>query len=139
MSVVLTGTDLTVFGGAVYASYMISDLFGTSGMQFYGVKPTEAVNVPVVQAGDARFFDDGADHTSVENSSLKGVNVPLFIPIKSSNVVKRSQVDVRPDLSLLRNLGKQHGRNVGRVKTITLQCILATAASASSNKIIETS
>ncbi len=134
MAVALTLTETEVFGGAVFAAYTHTDYFGTSGMQFYGVRPTEVVNVPVTQQGDARFLDDGNDHTA-EDSSMIGQQVPLFDPIKSSNLVKQTQVDTRPDLALLENLGRQHGRNVGRTKTIGLLNMLAGAADGAGNNI----
>ena len=134
MAVALTLTETEVYGGAVFAAYTHTDYFGTTGMQFYGVRPTEVVNVPVTQQGDASFLDDGADHTN-EDSSFIGAQVPLFDPIKSSNLVKQTQVDTRPDLAILENLGRQHGRNVGRVKTIGLLNLLAGAADGAGNNI----
>lgn len=134
MSVTLTATETEVYGGAVFAAYTHGDYFGTSGMQFYGVRPTEVVNVPVTQQGDGKFLDDGDDHTN-EDSSMVGAEVPLFVPIKSSNLVKRTQVDTRPDLNLLQNLGRQHGRNVARIKTISLLNLLASASDGAGNNI----
>ena len=134
MAVTLTTTGTIVFGGAVFSAYMVSDLFGTAGMQFYGVRPTESVNVPVTQQGDAKFLDDGADHAN-EDSSMIAVNIPLFNPLKSSNLVKKSQVDTRPDLQLLMNLGKQHGRNVGNQKTRALLQIISSDADNAGNSV----
>lgn len=134
MAVDLSNTETEVFGGAVYMAYIHGDMFGTTGMQFYGVRPTEVVNVPVVRAGQAMFLDDGADHTN-EDSSMTGVQVPLFKPLKSSNIIKQSQVDVRPDLSILENLGKQHGRNVARMKTITILQMLAKSSDLAGNDV----
>lgn len=134
MAVDLTTTETEEFGGRVYQGYQFTDLFGMTGMQFYGARPTEVVNVPVVQKGDAKFLDDGGDHTD-DDSSMKGVGVPLFTPLKSMNTVKRSQVDTRPNLGLLRNLGLMHGQNVGELKTITCLNVLAGAADGAGNNI----
>ena len=134
MAVTLTNTDTEVFGGEVFAAYQVADLFGTEMMQFYGMRPTEAVNVPVTQGGTGKFLADGADHTN-EDSSIIGVTVPLFTPLKSSNIVLKSQVDVRPDLRLLENLGKQHGRNVGQQKTKTILQILSKSADDAGNSV----
>lgn len=134
MAVTLTNTETEVFGGRVFAAFQVADAFGSSMMQFYGMRPTEVVNVPVTQAGTAKFLGDGADHTA-EDSSIVGVSVPLFTPLKSSNIVKKEQVDVRPDLGLLRNLGKQHGRNVGQQKTKTILQIISKSADDAGNSV----
>ena len=51
MAVALTLTETEVFGGAVFAAYTHTDYFGTSGMQFYGVRPTEVVNLYALTSG----------------------------------------------------------------------------------------
>ncbi len=132
MAVTMTATDIEVYSGSVDAAYRLGDFFGNNKMKYFGMRPGELLNQPVVRRGDAKNLDDGADHTN-EDSSFLGTEIPLELAIKASNTVKKRQVDERPDLNILQNLGEAHGVNVAEGKTIRLLNAISKTADAAGN------
>ena len=130
--------DLEVYAGEVMAAYQFQDFFGTNGMRYFGMKPTEKINLPIISEKNngAKGLADGADHAP-DDAQIGALEIPLWtLPVKSGDLVKRSDVDVRPDLNVLQTLGAQHGRNVGKGKTIRyLNCLASAAATASNFKV----
>jgi len=110
--VTLTDTDIEVFSGRVLASYQHRDYFGEDLLMFTGQTAGEIINQPVIleNSTGATNEPDGGDHEDVAN--ITGVDIPLVDPIKSYSDILKTQVDVRPDLNLIENVGAQLGRDV---------------------------
>lgn len=130
----LTAADTEMYGGRAFMAYQVADLYGTDRMDFYGVKPTEKVNVPVWENDTAVNKSDGVTHLDGE-SDVTGHEVPLFAPVKAYSHITKEQVDVRPDLQLLQRRGMKQGQAVGNGKTLRLTGFLANIADGAGNTI----
>ncbi len=134
MTVTLTNLELETYAGSVEHDYILADLFGTNWMEYWGPEDSETLNQPVVVHGDGQFIDDGGDHTN-EDASILGNEIALYDPIKASNRVKKRSVDERPGLRHLENLGRSHGKSVGKGKSLALLVALCKVADSLSNVI----
>ena len=129
-AITLTDTDLEVFGIGVLEAYQHRDYFQEDWALFQGMTAGEVVNVPVMQEGEAVNLPDGSAHEG--SAEMIGYDVKLVDPIKSFHDIKKTQVDIRPDLNLLTTSGKQCGRDVGFGRTIRIANHLAFFANAQS-------
>ena len=116
----LTDTAIEVFSGRVLTSYQHRDYFGEDLLMFQGMTAGEIVGQPVMQenADGAQNLADGGDHD--DEAVMIGVDVNLVDPIKSFSDILKTQVDVRPDLALIENVGAQVGRDVGIGRTLRI-------------------
>jgi hypothetical protein len=116
----LTDTDIEVFSGRVLTSYQHRDYFGEELLMFQGMTAGEIVNQPIMEenATGAQNLADGGDHD--DEAVMVGHEVQLTLPIKSFSDILKTQVDVRPDLSLIENVGAQVGRDVGIGRTLRI-------------------
>ena len=133
MALTLTATEVEMYAGTSLFQYQLLDYFGESSMRFMGPKAAEVINQTVVQSGTAANFADGQSHLSGA-ATIKGVEIPLTPPLKARVDVKRSDVDTRPDMNLLSDLGENHGMAVARGRTVRLMNVLSYAANAASQE-----
>ena len=129
----LTDTETEVFAVGVQEAYQHSDYFDPSWGIFTGPIVGETGNVPVVQTGEATNKADGTTHTPLGHS-IVGVEIPLVDPIKAYADILKTQVDVRPDLNLIANVGAQLGRDVGFGRSIRMSNYLVNQALANNNE-----
>lgn len=118
--VTLTNTEIEVFSGRVLTSYQHRDYFGEDLLMFQGQTAGEVVNQPIMQENPdgAQNLADGGDHD--DTAVMEGQPVNLVDPIKSFSDILKTQVDIRPDLSLIENVGAQVGRDVGIGRTLRI-------------------
>lgn len=132
MTTTLTTVATTIYGQRAFQAYQLSDLFGVDSMVFYGVTAADNINIPIVDGSDAINLPDGGDHTLAGTASMTGVDIPVDDPLKAKNMVRRDDIELRPDLQMLARFGRVHGTRVGKGKTerilqhLTDQAVTAT-------------
>lgn len=131
-AITLTTTDLEVLGIGVLEAYQHRDYFQEDWALFQGMTAGEVVNVPVMQEGEATNLSDGQAHEG--SAEMIGTEIPLVDPIKSFVDIRKTQVDIRPDLNLLTTTGRQLGRDVGFGRTLRIANHLSSIANTQSNE-----
>ena len=108
----LTDTEIEVFSGRVLSAYQHRDYFSEDLLMFTGQTAGEKINQPVIQENPdgATNLVDGGDHD--DEAVITSNEVELTLPIKSFTDILKTQVDIRPDLNLIENVGAQLGRDV---------------------------
>ncbi len=114
----LTNTETEVFAIGVQEAYQHADYFDTGWSVFQGQVAGEVLNVPVIQEGEATNRVDGTAHS--EGAVIASEVIALDDPIKSFSDILKTQVDIRPDLNLIAQVGAQLGRDVGYGRTIRI-------------------
>lgn len=136
MTLTLTNTETEVFAIGVQEAYQHADYFDTSWSMFTGQIAGESINVPVMETEDARQdIVDSVAHLGA--ATMTGNTVTLTEPIKSFADIKKTDVDIRPDLSLISNLGASLGRNVGLGRTKRIASFLAGTTETDGNFEVE--
>lgn len=131
----LTDTETEVFAIGVQEAYQHADYFDNGWSIFTGMVAGESLNVPVMQEGEAENKADGTDHAG--SATMASVNIDLVDPIKSFSDILKTQVDIRPDLNLISNVGAQLGRDVGIGRTIRIANHLSFTADANSKSVTD--
>lgn len=135
MSVTLANLETETYSGMMLHEYQANDIFGSRGMIYHGMTPTDKINQPIVTPGLAINKDDDADHTTIQTASIDAAEIPLELPIKASNTIKYRSVDERPDLGYIGELGISHGKSVAEGKSLRLLNLLAQRAFANNNYV----
>jgi len=131
----LTDTETEVFAIGVQEAYQHADYFDTGWSIFQGQVAGESLNVPVVQAGEAENKADGTSHDN--GATIESVNIDLVDPVKSFSDILKTQVDIRPDLNLISNVGAQLGRDVGFGRSLRIANHLSFTADANSKSVTD--
>ena len=131
----LTDTETELFSIGVQEAYQHADYFDNGWAIFQGMVAGETLNVPVVQPGEAENKPDGGSHDN--GATIESVTIELVDPIKSFSDILKTQVDIRPDLNLISNVGAQLGRDVGFGRTIRIANHLSFTADAASNSVTD--
>lgn len=131
----LTDTETEVFAIGVQEAYQHADYFDNGWSIFQGMVAGEVLNVPVIQSSEATNKADGTDHEG--SATIESVLIELVDPIKSFSDILKTQVDIRPDLNLIANVGAQLGRDVGTGRTIRIANHLTFTADANSNSVTD--
>ncbi len=131
----LTDTETEVFAIGVQEAYQHADYFDTGWSIFTGQIAGESLNVPVVQAGEAENRADGTSHS--QGATIASVNIDLVDPVKSFSDILKTQVDIRPDLNLISQVGAQLGRDVGFGRSLRIANHLMFTADANSKTVTD--
>ncbi len=132
-AVTLTNTETEVFAIGVQEAYQHADYFDTGWSIFTGMIAGEKLNVPIISDGEAENKADGGSHDG--SSLITGLEIELKEPIKSFSDIKKTQVDIRPDLNLITQVGAQLGRDVGFGRTLRI-CNHLTSTADTASKVV---
>ncbi len=134
-AVTLTNTETEVFAIGVQEAYQHADYFDTGWSIFTGMIAGELLNVPIISDGEAENLADGGSHDG--SALITGLEITLKEPIKSFSDIKKTQVDIRPDLNLITQVGAQLGRDVGFGRTLRITNHLTSTADAASKSVTD--
>lgn len=132
MAITITAAEVEHYTQRMMYAYHSELIFQDMMMQYFGMRPAEVLNQPIVAHGNGSFYDDGSDHT-LEDASIASVEIPLFTTYKLRNSIKQSQLDVRPDLRHLATVGLAHGQQRAQDFNHFCQNFLAKVADTAGN------
>ncbi len=131
----VTGTETEVFAIGVQEAYQHADYFDSGWSIFTGMVAGESLNVPIVSTGEAQNRADGTTHS--DGAVITAINITLEDPIKAFSDILKTQVDIRPDLNLISQVGAQLGRDVGFGRSLRICNALTKTADAASKSVTD--
>lgn len=129
----ISGAAITLMWKRMFFAYQEVNVFRPEMADYLQVALGEAHKLDTIPRRDATFLADDQELTE-ETESTTDVTMTLFDPLKDWADIKRSDIQVRPDLSLVRNKFIALGRNISNTETRALLAILASAADLAGNE-----
>lgn len=129
----ISGAAITLMWKRMYFAYQEVNVFRPEMADYMVVALGEAHKLDTIPSRDAKFQADEVTLTE-ETESTTDVTMTLFNPLKDWSDIRRSDIQIRPDLSLVRNKFIALGRNISNTETRALLAIVSKAASGAGNE-----
>ena len=133
MAFSITGAAITMAWKRMFFAYQEVNVFKPQMADYMTQALGESHVLDTIPRRNATFLADDQTLTE-ETESTVDVTLTLFNPLKDWSDIRRSDIQVRPDLSLARNKFIALGRNISNTETRALLGILCSAASTAGNE-----
>lgn len=133
MALNISSAAITLRWKEMFHAYQETNVFRPEMADYMTVALGESHKLDTIARRDAQFLDDASTLTE-ETDSTTSVTLNLFDPLKDWADLKHSDLQVRPDLALVRNKFIALGRNISNTETRALLGIICTAASGAGNE-----
>ena len=133
MALDISAAAITLRWKEMFHAYQETQVFRPEMADYMTVALGEAHKLDTIPRRNATFLADDQTLTEESEATL-GVTLNLFDPLKDWADLKHSDLQVRPDLSLVRNKFIALGRNISNTETRALLGIICSAASTAGNE-----